>query len=99
MVTFTALTVIPGSADTAAFYLNMAIKADHDFSFFNGDKDTELKAGKYYSIRFAPSAQKYPKHNDDSFELSEIDKSKYENLVSSSVKKVPDKLKSLKWGN
>ena len=99
VVTFTALTVIPGSADTAAFYLNMAIKADHDFNFFNADKDTELKAGKYYSIRFAPSAQKYPKHNDDSFELSEIDKSKYENLVSSSVKKVPDKLKSLKWGN
>ena len=39
-----------------------------------------------------------PKHNSESFELTEIDRATYDTLLSTSVKKVPDKLESLKWG-
>ena len=96
--TFTALTVVPNAKRDAGYYLNAVIRADHDFNFFDGDKDTELKSGKYYSVRFEPWMCSYPKHNSVSFELSEIDRATYDTLLSTSVKKVPDKLESLKWG-
>ena len=90
--------MVPNARRDAGYYLNAVIKADHDFNFFNDDKDTELKSGKYYSVRFEPWMCSYPKHNPESFELTEIDRVTYDTLLSTSVKKVPDKLESLKWG-
>lgn len=97
-VSIVSVSVVPSGERHTSFFLNMAIKATDDFPFYLDGPPVTLSAGKHYQVKFEPWLCNYPKRNLTSFTIEEIDKSKYDSLVSKTIKSIPDKLGSLKWG-